>query len=110
MGIESSSKAAGQALKNLMGYTSARQGGRTVMDSLIPFCESIEREVDPNKACEAAQSGADSTRGMKAKFGRATYVGDKGTQSKQTAPPDPGAMAAAIFLKGLRDGLRNASS
>ncbi|RMY86215.1 hypothetical protein D0862_10978 [Hortaea werneckii] len=110
MGIESSSKAAGQALKNLMGYTSARQGGRTVMDSLIPFCESIERDVDLNKACEAAQGGADSTRGMKAKFGRATYVGDKGTQSKQTAPPDPGAMAATIFLKGLRDGLRNASS
>ena len=31
---------------------------------------SIERDVDLNKACEAAQSGADSTRGMKAKFGR----------------------------------------
>lgn len=35
----------------------------------------------------------------------ATYVGEKGVEAQQSAPPDPGAMAAAIFLKGLRDGL-----
>jgi triose/dihydroxyacetone kinase / FAD-AMP lyase (cyclizing) len=68
--IHSASKAAGQALKNLMGYTSARQGGRTVMDTLIPFCETLEKDVNFSKAVEAAEKGADSTRGMKAKFGR----------------------------------------
>ena len=70
MGIDSASRAAGQALKNVMGYTSARQGGRTVMDSLIPFCQTLEKDVNLNAACEAGQNGADSTRGMKAKFGR----------------------------------------
>ena len=34
----------------------------------------------------------------------ATYVGDKADGAKD-APPDPGAMAASIFLRGLLDGL-----
>ena len=34
----------------------------------------------------------------------ATYVGDKG--EAQDTPPDPGAMAAAIFLRGLLDGMK----
>lgn len=67
---KSASQAAGQALKNLMGYTSARQGGRTVMDSLIPFAKTLEKEKDLSKAVEAAEQGAQGTRGMQAKFGR----------------------------------------
>jgi triose/dihydroxyacetone kinase / FAD-AMP lyase (cyclizing) len=102
---KSCSQAAGAALKNLMNYTSARQGGRTVMDTLIPFCEVLEKEVDLPKAVDAAQQGAQSTSGMKASFGRATYVGE-GAETKQDAPPDPGAMAAAIFLQGLLSGLK----
>jgi len=68
--IQSASQAAGQALKNLMGYTSARQGGRTVMDTLIPFCETLEKEANLSKAVDAADKGAKSTSEMKAKFGR----------------------------------------
>lgn len=67
---KSCSVAAGAALRNLMGYTSARQGGRTVMDALIPFCETLEKDVDLTKAVDAAEKGAKSTSGMKAKFGR----------------------------------------
>lgn len=94
-------QAAGQALRNLMGYTSARKGGRTVMDTLIPFCEVFENDgID--KAVKAAEEGAKSTGGMKAKFGRATYVGDKADAGE--SPPDPGAMAAFIFLEGLQKG------
>lgn len=70
MDIKSASQAAGQALSNLMGYTSAKQGGRTVMDTLIPFCETLERDMDLGKAVEAAENGAKSTSGMKATFGR----------------------------------------
>lgn len=33
----------------------------------------------------------------------ASYVGDQA--AKQDSPPDPGAMAAAIFLKGLVKGM-----
>ncbi|KAF2162331.1 hypothetical protein M409DRAFT_69223 [Zasmidium cellare ATCC 36951] len=101
---KSASQAAGAALNNLMGYTSARVGGRTVMDTLIPFCQTLEKDVDLAKAVDAAEEGANGTSGMKAKFGRATYVGDKG--EAQDKPPDPGAMAAAIFLRGLLDGMK----
>lgn len=94
-------EAAGKALRNLMGYTSARKGGRTVMDTLIPFCERFEKD-GLEKAVKAAEEGARSTGGMKAKFGRATYVGDKADLGE--APPDPGAMAAYIFLDGFLKG------
>lgn len=103
MDTKTAGLAAGAALKNLMNYTSARQGGRTVMDTLIPFCETLETTSDFGKAVEAAEKGAQSTAGMAATFGRASYVGDKA--EAQDAPPDPGAMAAAIFLRGLLDGL-----
>ncbi|KAK3672509.1 hypothetical protein LTR78_007559 [Recurvomyces mirabilis] len=106
MDIQSASQAAGQALKNLMGYTSARQGGRTVMDALIPFCETLEKDADFSKAVKAAEQGAKGTSGMKAKFGRATYVGEKSAEANEDAPPDPGAMAAAIFLRGLLQGMQ----
>ncbi|KAF2770996.1 Dak1-domain-containing protein [Teratosphaeria nubilosa] len=106
MSTKSASQAAGQALKNLMGYTSARQGGRTVMDTLIPFCETFEKTSDLLNAVEAAEKGAESTKGMKAKFGRATYLGEQGAETQQDSPPDPGAMAAAIFVRGLHDGLQ----
>ncbi|KAF2209292.1 hypothetical protein CERZMDRAFT_47583 [Cercospora zeae-maydis SCOH1-5] len=98
-------RAAGAALQNLQSYTSARQGGRTVMDALIPFCQSLEKDANLEKAVEEAEAGAESTSGMKAKFGRATYVGDQ-AESQQDTPPDPGAKAAAFFLRGLVDGLK----
>jgi dihydroxyacetone kinase len=67
---QSAGNAASEALKNLMSYTPAKQGGRTVMDALIPFCETLEKEADLAKAVEAGEQGAKSTSGMKAKFGR----------------------------------------
>ena len=54
------------------------------------------------QAVKAAEEGAKSTGGMKAKFGRATYVGDKADVGD--APPDPGAMAAFYFLEGFLKG------
>lgn len=73
MNTKSAGQAAGAALRNLQSYTSARQGGRTVMDALIPFCESLEKNADFGKAVQAAEVGADSTAGMKAKFGRGEF-------------------------------------
>ena len=76
-GFEMNSKAAstavGGAIKNLLGYTSAREGGRTVMDTLIPFSQTFDKTGDFTKAVEAADAGAKSTSGMKASFGRGTF-------------------------------------
>lgn len=67
---KSAGDAAGAALQNLSNYTSARVGGRTVMDTLIPFCNTLASDGDFGKAVEAAEEGAKSTSGMKASFGR----------------------------------------
>lgn len=70
MDSKAASAAVGGAIKNLLGYTSAREGGRTVMDTLIPFSETFEKTGDFGKAVEAGDKGAKSTSGMKASFGR----------------------------------------
>ncbi|KAF2705740.1 dihydroxyacetone kinase [Pleomassaria siparia CBS 279.74] len=90
------------ALDNLKNYTSARQGDRTVMDVLIPFIETLANSKDFSQSVKVAQEKADSTKDMKAKFGRATYVGDDG--SERSAIPDPGAYAAGVWLGGLLEG------
>lgn len=73
MDDKAASAAVGKAIKNLTGYTSARQGSRTVMDTLIPFCEAFEDSADLKKGVEAAEKGAEGTRGMKASFGRGEF-------------------------------------
>lgn len=95
------------ALENLKLYTRARVGDRTVMDTLIPFCESLQKDGDLGKAVEEAERGAKATANMKAKYGRATYVGDKADTEEKT--PDPGAWAAAVWLRGLYEGMKGSS-
>jgi dihydroxyacetone kinase len=102
--IEAVSEAVGPAIEGLKKYTSARVGGRTVMDTLIPFCDTLQQTSDLEKAVQAAEQGARSTANMKPKFGRATYVGDKAEEFKEM-PPDPGAYALAIFLRAIADGV-----
>jgi len=101
---DATAAAAAEALGNLKTYTGARVGGRTVMDTLIPFVEALEQSKDFGRAAEAAEDGARSTEGMSAKFGRASYMGESKGEAK-AIPMDPGAWAAAVFIKGLAEGL-----
>lgn len=99
------SDAANKALENLKNYTSAREGDRTVMDVLIPFITTFNDTKDFAKSAQVAQEKADATKNMKAKFGRATYVGDEmGAERSQI--PDPGAYAAGVWLAGLLEGFK----
>ena len=100
--ISTVAEAARLALENLKNYTSAREGDRTVMDVLIPFINRLAETKDLAKAVEVAQESAEKTGGMKAKFGRATYIGDDAGERGKI--PDPGAYAAGIWLRGLLDG------
>ena len=102
--IDVVAKAVGPAIEGLKKYTSARVGGRTVMDTLIPFCETLQQTSDLEKAVQAAEKGASATAGMTAKFGRATYVSSK---EDQETPPDPGAYALSIFLRSLANGVQS---
>ncbi|KAF2681605.1 dihydroxyacetone kinase [Lentithecium fluviatile CBS 122367] len=102
--IATVSEAAALALENLKNYTSAREGDRTVMDVLIPFIRSLGETKDLEKAVKVAEESAQRTSEMKAKFGRATYVGDDGGDRSKI--PDPGAYAAGMWLAGLLAGFR----
>ncbi|ODQ48859.1 hypothetical protein PICMEDRAFT_57023 [Pichia membranifaciens NRRL Y-2026] len=96
-------------LAGLQKYTRARVGGRTLMDALIPFVETFKDTCDVSKAAEAAQKGADSTRKLAAKFGRASYVGEDEFKrfDSEGGLPDPGAIGLAALLGGFVAGYKS---
>lgn len=82
------------------------------MDVVIPFSTSftaVSEEGYVNgfaEAVEVAKKAAEGTRDLKAKFGRASYVGvgDDNGEEKEGVP-DPGAWAFWEILRGVREGL-----
>ncbi|KAH8660788.1 Dak1 domain-containing protein [Tricladium varicosporioides] len=88
------------AVESLKLHTGARVGDRTVMDVLLPFQETLEKERDMGKAVYVAEKAAEGTRELKPKFGRASYVGEGGEEQKL---PDPGAWALMEMVKGIYD-------
>ncbi|KAI3112433.1 hypothetical protein CBS147333_3863 [Penicillium roqueforti] len=95
------STALASATTTLKSHTGAREGDRTVMDVLLPFSEEFSKTNDFLSAVDVAAKKAEETRHLKAKFGRATYVGDASSQQL----PDPGAWALYEIVAGLADGL-----
>lgn len=93
--------AVASALTSLRRYTPAAVGDRTIMDTLIPFAAALETG-DFDAAVKAAAEGAESTKRITPRLGRATYVGIK---EGEELPPDPGAWAAAVAVQGLKDGM-----
>ncbi|KAI1812622.1 dihydroxyacetone kinase [Poronia punctata] len=93
------------ALDSLTQYTPAKVGDRTVMDTLIPFAEGLAANGSFDEGVEAAISGAEKTKTLKPRLGRATYVGE-GSQNGGDMPPDPGAWGAMVVIKGLQEGLQ----
>ncbi|KAF3353382.1 hypothetical protein VdG1_08433 [Verticillium dahliae VDG1] len=91
------SQAAGSALERLQAMTPARVGDRTVMDALIPFIDTLQKEGDLAKAVEAARKGRDSTKGMEASLGRAVYVAGE----NWAKVPDPGAEGIVAIAEGI---------
>lgn len=98
--------ALGTALENLRRYTPAKVGDRTVMDTLIPFA-AVMAESGFDNGVKAAEDGADATKMMKPRLGRATYVGV--ASDSQELPPDPGAWGAMVAIRGLQGGLVGAT-
>ncbi|KAF4595086.1 dihydroxyacetone kinase [Ophiocordyceps camponoti-floridani] len=88
------------ALTSLRRYTPAEVGHRTVMDTLIPFSDSLPDGF--GAAVSAALAGAEATRTMKPQLGRATYVR---AEHGREMPPDPGAWAAMVVIRALHHGL-----
>ncbi|KAI2640188.1 dihydroxyacetone kinase [Xylaria nigripes] len=92
------------ALDNVHRYTPAKVGDRTVMDTLIPFVEGLAANGSFDEGVDAAVAGAERTKKLIPKLGRATYIG-AGEDAIHDLPPDPGAWGAMVVIKGLRSGL-----
>ncbi|ODV85308.1 hypothetical protein CANARDRAFT_28573 [[Candida] arabinofermentans NRRL YB-2248] len=94
------------ALESLYKYTRARVGDRTLIDALAPFVETfLATKGDLNKANVACNDGAESTRKLKAKFGRASYVGEEEFKQFEAEGglPDPGAIGLAALIDGFAE-------
>ncbi|KAF8129012.1 DAK1 DegV-like protein [Boletus edulis] len=96
-----------EALVALGKHTPARPGDRTVVDALVPLCESVTsttttmRNPGLKAMVEAVKKGTENTRGMKARLGRASYV----MTDDGKVPPDPGAWGVAAMVEGFVNGL-----
>ena len=78
------------------------------MDALHPFCSvlrvhgGVDSQILFAEAVRAARRGAEGTRGMQARLGRAAYLNSQ----QDEMPPDPGAWGVCAVLEGLMSGLK----
>ncbi|EAW13131.1 putative dihydroxyacetone kinase (DakA) [Aspergillus clavatus NRRL 1] len=91
------------AVTALAKYTPAQPGDRTMIDALVPFCNTLLETKDVHAAAKAAQDGTEATKSMKASLGRAVYVG--GEEEWVGKIPDPGAYGLSEFLNGLAEAM-----
>ncbi len=98
-------------LRALAKQTRAQPGDKTMMDALVPAVEAFKAAATANKtiseamegAARAAQSGAQSTSQMIARYGRAKFLGEKTRGS-----PDAGATSIALMFRGFSTALTHA--
>lgn len=77
----------------------AQSGDRTLVDSLSPAAEAvIANGGDADAMVRAAVTGALTTADLRARRGRASYVGDRAI-----GHPDPGAVGLALILSVLAE-------
>ena len=87
----------------------AKVGDRTMVDALRPAADAFKAAVgagEPveaawNKAVAAAVAGCAATAGMRARLGRASYLGDRAT-----GIPDAGAAAVTCWIEALSPHIR----
>lgn len=82
----------------------AAAGDRTMLDALIPFARTFNAGLEMGQplsqvlttAASAAEQGAQATAQMFPRRGRSSYLGER-----CFGHPDPGALAAAIWLRAI---------
>jgi dihydroxyacetone kinase-like protein len=96
-------------LASVRRQSKAQIGDKTMMDALLPAVDAIRQAVDAGrsikealqKAAEAADNGAVSTKDFKARFGRAKNLGERAIGFQ-----DPGATSIALIFQGFFEGLQ----
>ncbi len=91
-------------LAMVMDKTKAKQGEKTILDSICPAVKALAEHVAEGSkvaflhAAEAAALGSENTRMMKSVHGRAAYYGDK-----SIGLVDGGAVAGKILFESLNE-------
>ncbi|MDW4917225.1 dihydroxyacetone kinase subunit DhaL [Streptomyces californicus] len=86
--------AAGVAAVGQLG--GAQAGDKTMLDALLPAAEALAVSFDG--AADAARAGAEATVPMRARKGRASYLGERSIGHQ-----DPGATSAALLVDALAE-------
>lgn len=94
----------GAGLRAVEKQTKARPGDKTMMDALVPAVQAVEAAANSGEpiaralelSAEAANTGAEATRDMIAKYGRAKFLGEKTRGSA-----DAGATSMALLFQGF---------
>jgi len=73
-------------------------GDRTMVDALVPAADALLAGSDAGTAADAAYCGARKTARLRARLGRASYVGNRAMGS-----PDPGAVGVALLFRSLAE-------
>ncbi|CAG8607278.1 15611_t:CDS:2, partial [Racocetra fulgida] len=102
----------GGTIETLENYTPARTGDRTMMDVLIPFIDTFSSSLDSEDnvlkalklAVNLAKNHVESTKFLKPKFGRSTYISYD--DIKNSGVPDPGAFVVYQIVKSIYDNLQ----
>jgi dihydroxyacetone kinase-like protein len=87
----------------------AAAGDKTMLDALIPAVDALSQALDAGSgtadalaaAAAAATEGAEATTPMRARKGRASYLGERSVGHQ-----DPGATSSALLVTALADTAR----
>lgn len=96
------------ALAGVQRQTKAQVGDKTMIDALVPAVQTLRSEVDKGQsadaamksAAEAALKGAESTKALQARFGRARNI-----KEQSIGAQDPGATSISLIFKGFAEAL-----
>lgn len=94
------------ATETLVNKSKAKLGDKTMLDTLLPFIDSLDEQLGDGKnmadawkhASEVAQKCADATAALSPKIGRARPLAER-----SVGTPDPGAISMALIIKVVGD-------
>ncbi len=95
------------SLDEMRDITTAKVGDKTMMDTLIPAVDAMEKSAAQNFAelfeetAKAAEQGAEDTKNYISKFGRA-----KSYKEQTLGHKDAGAASLSYFFRGLADSFK----
>ncbi len=98
------------SLNKISSLGGAKVGDKTLVDALEPAVKALKEasskdlslEVALEKASEAARLGAESTKKLEAKYGKAKYLGEK-----SIGYLDPGAKVTDIIFEAFISGYKS---